>query len=158
GSLVLHLVARPLQGGGSWDGVSENWIVLDRDEVKKLLPEGQRDIGAMWDIDKTVSTKVFRPFYPVTENNDLSRNRIDEQFLLGTIVSAKEGVLRARLEGKLKMKHAFYPGRDDNNFVEAAIVGYLDFKENGEIETLKLVTEKATYGGGTFGVAVRAAK
>jgi hypothetical protein len=158
GSLVLHLTSRPLRGGGSWDGVSENWIVLDRDDVKKLLPEGKHEVGTAWDIDKTVSTKLYKPFYPVTENNDLSTNRIDSQFLRGTIVSVKEGIIRGRLEGKLKMKHAFYPGREDDNFVVAEIVGYVDFKANGDIETIKLVTEEATYGGGTFGVAVRLVK
>ena len=157
-SLVLHLTSRPLRGGGSWEGVSENWIVINQDEIKKLLPETKAEVGAVWDIDKTVSTKLYRPFYPVTENNDLSTNRIDRQFLRGTIVSIMEGIIRARLEGKLKMKHAFYPGREDNNFVEAEIVGYVDFKANGDIETMKLVTDEATYGGGMFGVAVQSVK
>jgi hypothetical protein len=154
GSLVLHLVARPLQGGGSWDGVSENWIVLGRDHVKKLLPK-ESAIGTAWDIDKAVSSQLYKPFYPVTENNDLSTNRISEQSLRGTILSTKGGALRASLEGKLKMKHAFYPGRPDYNHVEATIIGYVDFTTKGEVETMKLVTEKATYGGGTFAVAVR---
>src|SRR5258708_18091688 len=33
-SSVLHLTSRPLRGGGSWDGVSDNWIILNRDEIK----------------------------------------------------------------------------------------------------------------------------
>src|SRR5262245_44907782 len=33
GGLVLHLTARPLKGGGSWDGVSENWVVYTPEEV-----------------------------------------------------------------------------------------------------------------------------
>jgi hypothetical protein len=67
-------------------------------------------------------------------------------------------VVRARIDGSLKMKHSFYPGRDDQNFVSASIVGYIDF-DNGKqrIRTLRLVTNKATYGGESrhFGVAVR---
>jgi hypothetical protein len=44
------------------------------------------------------------------------------------------------------------------NLVEGEIVGYLDFKRNGDLETLKLVTEKASYGGRKFGVAVELVK
>jgi hypothetical protein len=38
GGLVLHLTARPLRGGGSWSGVSENWVVYDSAQTGKLLP------------------------------------------------------------------------------------------------------------------------
>src|SRR5262245_44440948 len=38
GSLVLHLAARGLGGGGSWDGTSENWIVYSAEEARSLLP------------------------------------------------------------------------------------------------------------------------
>jgi hypothetical protein len=156
GSLVLHLIARPLGGGGSWDGVSENWIVLAPDEVKKLLPPGPVAAGTAWDLDRTVGATLLRPFYPVTENNDLSKNRIDRQVLKATVVSAAGGLVRARLEGSLKMKHTFYPGRADDNFVEATVAGYLDFEPDKQsVRTLRLVTERATYGGGKFGVALR---
>jgi hypothetical protein len=40
GSLVLHLAARGLGGGGSWDGTAENWVVYTADEAKRLLPSG----------------------------------------------------------------------------------------------------------------------
>src|SRR5260370_13488139 len=76
GSLILHLTARPLKGGGSWGGVSENWIVLNADEVKKILPAGKVEKGTKWEFDKDVAVKLLKRFYPVTENNDLSPNRI----------------------------------------------------------------------------------
>jgi hypothetical protein len=156
GSLVLHLTARPLGGGGSWDGVSENWIVLAPDEVKKLLPHGPVAAGTAWDLDRAVGATLLRPFYPVTENNDLSKNRIDRQVLKATVVSAEGGLVRARIEGSLKMKHTFYPGREDDNFVEATVAGYLDFEPDKQsVRTLRLVTDRATYGGGKFGVALR---
>src|SRR5262245_44439226 len=45
GSLVLHLAARGLGGGGSWDGTAENWIVYTPAEAKKLLPAGKVEAG-----------------------------------------------------------------------------------------------------------------
>jgi len=155
-SLVLHLTARPLKGGGSWGGVSENWIVLSADEVKKILPADKVEMGTAWEFDKDVAAKLLKPFYPVTENNDLSTNRIDKQELKATVVSMENGVARAKIEGALKMKHTFYPHRADDNVVEATLVGYVDFEPaKQKVRTLRLVTDPATYGGGTFGVALR---
>jgi hypothetical protein len=156
GALILHLTARPLKGGGSWDGVSENWIVLNADEVKKILPTSKVEKGTKWGFDKDVVSKLLKPFYPVTENNDLSTNRIDRQELTATVVSVEDGVVRTRIEGALKMKHTFYPHREDNNVVEATLVGYLDFDPAKQrVRALRVVTDSATYGGGTFGVALR---
>jgi hypothetical protein len=156
GGIVLHLTARPLKGPGSWDGVSENWIVLSADEVNKLLPKGKVEAGAKWDLDKEVAAKLLLSFYPVTENNDLKKNRIDRHELKATAVSVEKGVVRARIEGSLKMKHAFYPGKADDNFVDATLIGYLDFDAvEGRIRALRIVTDPATYGGGTFGVALK---
>jgi hypothetical protein len=156
GSLILHLTARPLKGGGSWDGVSENWIVLNADEVKKIVPANKVEKGTTWEFDKDVASKLLKPFYPVTENNDLSTNRIDRQELKATVVSVEDGLVRAKVEGALKMKHTFYPHREDNNVVEATLVGYLDFDAAKQrVRALRVVTDPATYGGGTFGVALR---
>ena len=76
------------------------------------------------------------------------------------MVSADERV-RARIDGRMKMKHAFYPGRDDDNFVNATILGLIEFEPaKPRIHSLQIVTDGATYGGSAnrsqnFGVAVR---
>ena len=156
GGLVLHLTARPLKGGGSWPGVSENWIVLSADEVKKILPAGKIDKGAKWEFDKDVAAKLLKPFYPVTENNDLSSNRIDRHELKATVISIEDGVVTAKIEGSLKMKHTFYPYKPDDNMVEASLIGFVSCDPAKQrIRTLRIVTDPATYGGGTFGVALR---
>jgi hypothetical protein len=156
GALVLHLTARPQSGGGSWPGVSENWIVLGPDEAAKLLPPAALTLGGSWTPESTIVAKLYRPVYPVTENNDLASNRIDHQELKATVVSIKGQQCRARLEGRVRMKHKFYPGREDNNFVEATIAGYLDYHlVDRHIDRLRVVTDNATYGGGTFAVALR---
>jgi hypothetical protein len=144
---------------GQWGALpSEDWLEWKRTEWLKLLPTGNVAVDSSWDIDQELAAQLLTRFYPTTENNDLSTNRIEEQSLKATVFSIKDGVVRARIDGSLKMKHSFYPGRDDQNFVSASIVGFIDF-DNGKqrIRTLRLVTNKATYGGESrhFGVAVR---
>ena len=183
-ALVLHLTARylvgkgdpgarkdveddlvplkPVLGGeksGQWRALpSEDWLVLQKAQWRKLLPEKPVKVGASWELDRETAALILTRFYPTTENNDLSKNRIDEQTLRGTVLSIKEGVVRARLEGKLKMKHTFYPSREDDNRVEATLLGDIEFQPNRSgIRALRLVTDTATYGGPRqyFGVALR---
>jgi hypothetical protein len=183
-SLVLHLTTRYLvprnqpdarkgaegalvpidaklggERSGQWTALpSEDWIELKKAEWLKLLPAGSVSVGSSWELDRDVTAEILTRFYPTTENNDLTTNRIDRQALKATVVSVKDGMCRARLEGSLKMKHTFYPRRDDDNAVDASFVGYLDFEmDKPRIQALHLVTEKATYGGASrhFGAALR---
>jgi hypothetical protein len=183
-ALVLHVVARylvardqpearkeidddfvPLKAvlgterSGQWSAVpSEDWIVLSKAQWRKLLPDRPVAVGGSWEPDKETAAQVLTRFYPTTENNDLSSNRIEEQALRATVLSVEGGVVRARLEGRLKMKHAFYPRREDPNRVETALVGCIEFEQDkSHIRALRLVTDAATYGGPRqhFGAALR---
>ena len=156
-ALVLHLTARGLTGGGHWDGIpSENWIVLPLADWTKLLPTDAPSVGQSWELDRVATAKLLVYFYPQSENNDVSSNRIAQQSLTATVVALDGGTARARIDGRLKMKHTFYPGRDDDNVVDATLAGYLDFEiAPARVRTLRLVTDRASYSTGTFGVAVR---
>jgi hypothetical protein len=157
GGLVLHLTARPLTGGGSWRGVSENWVVYDAKEVARLLPAGAVRAGQSWRPDAKLAARLLTHFYPVTENNDVAKNRIEEQSLEATVLSVSGGVVRARLDGRLRMRHNFYH-KEDGKVVVASFAGYLDYEPaTGKVRAWRLATREATYGGGTFGVAVRSA-
>jgi hypothetical protein len=144
---------------GQWNALpSEDWIVMAKNEWRKLLPTGEVKVGASWEPDKDTAAWLLTRFYPTTENNDLSTNRIDQQELKATVLSVKDGIIRARLAGRLKMKHSFYPSRDDDNAVEANLDGYLEFDADGKrVRALKLTTDSATYGGANthFGAALR---
>jgi hypothetical protein len=171
-ALVLHLVARNvvrqkdedtirqavlgLTRSGSWGAYpAEDWIVLSPAEKARLLPRGPVVAGTAWEPDREVTAKVLRHFYPSSENNDVSTNRIDRQELKARVLSVKDGIARARLDGRLRMKHPFYH-RDDDNFVEATLLGFLDFEvATGRLITCQLVTTDATYGRLRFGVAVQ---
>ncbi|HEV3263455.1 MAG TPA: hypothetical protein VG013_41855 [Gemmataceae bacterium] len=155
GSLVLHLAARGLGGGGSWDGTAENWVVYTPDEVKKLLPAGPVDAGITWGLDPKLAARLLVHVYPVTENNDPAKNQIRKQALRGKVIAVKGGVAVARLDGRLVMRHDFYH-KPDGNVVETRLLGHIEFEPaTGKVRSLRLVTDGATYGGGKFGVALR---
>jgi hypothetical protein len=176
-ALVLHLTARYLTRKGDdyvrmqpvlgtdrssqWSALpSEDWITLSRADWTKLLPAKEAHAGDSWRWDKDVAKKLLDHFYPPTENTDVRKNRIDQQALKATVLSIKDGVVRARIDGNFKMKHPFYH-KDTNEFIEANLIGFMDFDlDRSKIRSLRLVTDRATYGGeGSarqhFGVAVR---
>ena len=155
-ALVLHLTARSLRPGGAWgEFPAENWIVLRREQWTNLLPARDYGVGNSWDVDPAVARALLTHFYPATENNDLSTNRIERQKLTARVVSLRDGVARVRLDGSLRMKHTFYH-RDDNNVVDATVLGLFDVDTaSRQIRSLRLATSESSYGGGTFGVAVQ---
>jgi hypothetical protein len=158
-SLVLHLTSRSLDGRGAWsDFPVEDWIVLNRDEWEKLMPRSQLQAGDSWEVGKDISARLLTHFYPPTENNDVAKNRFERQSLKATVVSVQSGAVRARIAGELKMQHSFYH-KEDGKVVEATVVGFIDFEPASRtIRSFQVVTDQATYGGGTFGVAVRSLK
>lgn len=155
GGIVLHLTSRPLKGGGSWDGISENWITLDVNEVQSLLPKNRIKVALGWSPDRKSFSSILRHFYPVTENNDTSKNKIEAQSVKATLLSQKGRLALVRLEGSLRMAHWFYHKPDDK-VVEASFAGYMEFDTvRRVIKRFRIATQEAKYGGGTFGVTVR---
>jgi hypothetical protein len=155
GSLVLHLAARGLGGGGSWDGTAEDWVVYTPEETKNLLPAGPVEVGTTWDPDPKLVARLLIHVYPVTENNDPKKNDIREQALRGKVIQVKDDIALARLDGRLVMRHDFYH-KPDGKVVDTGLVGYLAFEPaTGKVRSLRLVTDNGTYGGGKFGVAIR---
>jgi hypothetical protein len=148
----IHIIGRAGHGG-SWGGMAENWVVLDRDDQKQFSRGEGAAVGDSWPLPKTLAAKILAYFYPPTENNTVAKNRFNELTLKATVVSVNSGVVRARLDGAMKMEHSFYH-QDDGKMVEAAIIGFADFDPAKQIiRKLQLITDRATYGGGTFSAA-----
>jgi len=159
--LVTHLVARSLTSGNWHEFPSENWIVLSRDEWRQflpaqVLPERAPRPGDSWQIAPALTRKLLTRFYPQTEEiSDADRNRIDEAWLRLTVTKVGEGIARARFDGKLRMKHSFYPGKDHEDDVEATLTGFVDFDSaKHRIQRMRLITDRATYIGVEFGAAL----
>jgi len=156
--LVLHLVARSQSVGGSWHEVpSENWAVLTRAEWMQLLPRDPPRPGVSWELGTDLTRKLLGRFYPQTEETtNRDRNRIDLARLQCTITTVSGEMVRARMDGAVRMKHAFYPGKDHEDYVEAKVAGFVDFATGTpRIERLRLVSEKAAYMGTPFDAALR---
>jgi hypothetical protein len=135
---------------------AENWLVLERSQWAGLLPASAVDVGDTWTIPGNTAALVYRHCYPPTEDNDVSRNRIDASTLSATVVARAGKAVRARLEGSLVMKHRFAPEKDDTRFVNATFLGYIDVDvDAGGVPALQMHTVEGRYGKKTeFGVAV----
>ncbi len=172
-ALVLHLTARLLvkkgddfvpaktqlgeTRSGSWGAYpGEDWVVLNKAEWTKLLPAGASAVGTTWEPDREVLAKLLLHFYPPTENNDVKKNQIEKQEVRATILSVKDGVATARMDGTVKMRHWFYH-KEDENVVEASFVAVVEFDvDKGKMRSLRVATERAVYATRMhFGVVVR---
>jgi hypothetical protein len=150
-ALVFHVIARGSKAGSYREFPSENWIIFSRDEGKSILPGGPIKPGLTWDVDRKAAVRWLAKFYPQgIETGTAERSRIDRYSLKATVLSVEHGIAYARMDGALLMKRAFTPGHDDNNFVHATMLGFITFDTtHREVQTLRLVTTKATYGPGT---------
>ncbi len=129
GDLVLHLVSRSARGGNWHEFPSENWLVLSRAEWIQLSPRERPQAGASWQLDPTVTRKLLTRFYPQTEETtNQDRNRFDEASLRLTVTAMESSAARARIDGRLRMKHAFYPGKDSEDDVDATPPGLRGFR------------------------------
>jgi hypothetical protein len=85
----------------------------------------------------------------------VERSRIDKQHLSLTVMSIRDGIVRARFDGTLRMKHGSLAQNEDS-FVDAVLTGFLEFDPNTRsIQRLRLVTKKATYINEAFSAALR---
>ena len=152
-TLTLHLIARGDDRGSWGEFPAENWIVLNRGDWSKLLPAAPVSPGQTWAFDQDVSARILTYFYPQTENNDARIDRIERQSLTAKVLTVENDLVTARVDGFVKMLHAFYPGRKDAAPLEAQVVGVLTFVR-GQPPTLTLVTTQAVHGTRPFKVAV----
>jgi hypothetical protein len=168
-ALMLHLTARKLAGKGSWNQFpSESWIVLKPEQWGKLLPAGEVKVGSSWEIDKEVVHPILTHFFPQTEvctaheSKLLSetgpyQHRLEDGSLKGTVIAVEKGVVRARLDGRAKVLHKFYPNPRTPPAVSAAnVVGYVEYDATArKVKALRLVTEQGKFEKVDLGVAVR---
>ena len=138
------------------------------EQWKKLLPSSTAHVGDSWNVDNEVSAPILTRFFPQTEcctakDSELLsptgkyKHRLEEQSLRGIVVAVESNRVTARLEGRSKVFHQFYPNHPYPPTVSTAkIVGYLVFDPTkNKIESLRLVSEGGKFDKMNMGVAVR---
>ena len=56
----------------------------------------------------------------------------------------------------MKLKHKFYPGKDDSSRdANSTVIGIVEFDASGKKPSLRLITNQAIYGDQKFSVALR---
>jgi hypothetical protein len=163
GALVLHLAARSYKG--TWNEFPvENWTALSAGEAGKLLPTGNIAAGGTWELDKAVTAKFLKHCLPNGfDYAGYHKVTIIEQSLQATVLSLKNGVARARLDGKLKLKHKTLnfqknPPVEAHEFAQMPLTGYLDFEPGKQkVQAFRLLADPATAreGAVVYAVAVR---
>jgi hypothetical protein len=164
-SLVLHLAARSYKG--TWNEFPvENWIVLSRKEAATLLPAGDVTVGQSWELDKDVSARFLTKFLPNGYGYaSYHKTSIREQALKATVVSVEKDVVRARIDGTLKLKHQSLnfnasPPAAVEDVAQMPLVGFVDFEPGKQrVRTIGLLADKASAREGQveYAVALRSA-
>jgi hypothetical protein len=146
-ALAIHLVSRALAGGSWHEFPSENWIVLSRAEWAQLLPAETVAAKASWTVPQPVAVKLAEWVYPQNEEKtSKNRSRVDQADFRLTVVSVQGSLARARIDGKIKLLHSFYPGGQAQDFAVSELTGYMDFNfAEHRIQRMRIVTTKADF-------------
>ena len=155
-SLVVHLVSRSLAGGSWHEFPAENWIVLSRPEWSELLPRGPVAAKSSWTVPQGVAARLAEWVYPQNEERTgKNRSRVDGADFAITAVTVQGSLVRARIQGKIRLMHSFYPGGASQDFAVSELNGYMDFDTaQHRIQRLRIVTTKADYAGTPFAASL----
>ena len=85
---------------------------------------------------------------------DASTDRIQLHSLRAKVLTVKDDLMTARIDGYVRAQHVFYPGRKDAQPLGADVVGVLTFAP-GKPPGLQLATTIAQHGQRFFTVAIR---
>lgn len=151
-SLILHLVSRSAAGGSWHEFPSENWIVLNRAEWTQLLPGGAVALNTSWEVPQAVGVKLAEWVYPQNEEKtQVNRSHVEVAEFRMTVTTMENGLARARIDGKVRLKRPFYPGGQSEDYANSQLLGFLDFDmAQRKIQRLRMVTSKASYANQDF--------
>jgi hypothetical protein len=151
-AMVVHLVSRSLAGGSWHEFPAENWIVLSRAEWTQLLPREALTLKTSWEVPRPVAVKLAEWVYPQNEEKtQVNRSRVDVAAFRMTVVTMENGLVRTRIDGKVRLKHSFSPGGGAEDYADSELVGFVDFDMSKRtVQRLRLVTNKAIYAGTEF--------
>jgi hypothetical protein len=152
GAPAIHLVSRRPEHGAWAEFPSENWIVLAKPEWDQLLPPEGIQAKGSWQIPAPIATKLAEWIYPQTEETKrTNRSRVDIADFRLTMVTMNSSLARARIDGKTRIRHSFYPGKPSEDFASSELLGFVDFNmEARRVQRLRMFARKADYNGAPF--------
>jgi hypothetical protein len=128
-AMVVRLVSRSLAGGSWHEFPAENWIVLSRADWTQLLPSETLTLKTSWEVPRPVAVKLAEWVYPQNEEKtQVNRSRVDVATFRLTVVTVENGQARARIDGKVRLKHSFYPGGGAEDYADSELLGFVDFR------------------------------
>ncbi|HYE99937.1 MAG TPA: RNA polymerase sigma factor [Planctomycetota bacterium] len=151
GALALHATVRYLGRQGSKYSYhafpAEEWIVLEAASALALTRPGE--------VDPAVAARLFERLYPVTGNfKGPSANTLLDARLVATPVSPRW----VRLDGHLRMRHPFFPGKDERE-VELDLLGFVERDpQSGRPVAVRMASRRGLYGTEPIAVAVKSPK
>jgi hypothetical protein len=146
-ALVIHLVSRALTGGSWHEFPAENWIMLSPAEWNQLLPAGKVTAKQSWTVPAPVAVKLAEWVYPQNEEKTgVNRSKVEQADFRLTAVTVEGSLARARIEGKVRLLHTFYPNGQSADYAVSDLTGYMDFDfAERRIQRLRIVTNKGEY-------------
>lgn len=148
GAPAIHLVARKASELRTWNEFpSENWILLTRQEWEQILPPFGAQVRSTWQIPAPVATKLAQWIYPQTEEvHTTNRNRVDLADFRLTLTTVEGSLARARIEGRTRLQHSFYPGKPTDDLATSELTGFADLDlASRQVQRLRIVTRKGDY-------------
>jgi hypothetical protein len=93
------------------------------------------------------------------EKTGKNRSRVDVADFRLTAVSVEGPLVRARIDGKIRLWHGFYPGPENpqnaGDIAASELTGYMDFDTaQHHIQRLRIVTNKGTYPNAAFAASL----
>ena len=105
-------------------GLTHDHIELAAAEWKPLLPPASAGVGATYEVPAAAADLLYRHCYPPGPHWRASESKIVRRALAGTVVAAKPGEIKVRLEGSVELIHP-YEQKPTDGRVTARLVGYL---------------------------------
>jgi hypothetical protein len=121
------------------------------------MPAGQLAAKQVWTVPQDVAMKLAEWLYPQTEERSGQNRSKVEQADFRVMVTTVEGKLaRARISGKVKLLHNFYPGGPaQTEAAQSDLSGYMDFDAaQRRIQRLRIVTDKGQYNNTAFAASL----
>jgi hypothetical protein len=85
-----------------------------------------------------------------------ANGKLKKKDMSAKVVSVKDDIALIRIDGSMNMKRSFTFAKDDDEHVEADIIGYAKYDINKKrLQSIEIITDSGKYSRASFGIGVR---